>query len=110
VSSTGATALAKRVAQQLEKTMPKLVTSTMTRSLRAGKVFLDWSQNNGSKTTIRAVLACAAGIIRRSRRHAVGKNSTTQAGQSALRRGTGPRRPRRRSARALDADLPARTG
>ncbi|MEB4211899.1 ATP-dependent DNA ligase [Mycobacterium sp. 94-17] len=52
VSSKGATVLAKRVAQQLEKTMPTLVTSTMTRSLRAGKVFLDWSQNNGAKTTI----------------------------------------------------------
>ncbi|MCV7102594.1 ATP-dependent DNA ligase [Mycobacterium palustre] len=52
VSSQGATVLAKRVAQQLEKAMPKLVTSTMTKSLRAGKVFLDWSQNNGSKTTI----------------------------------------------------------
>src|ERR1700739_3111466 len=52
VSSKGATVLAKRVAQQLEKSMPKLVTSTMTKSLRAGKVFLDWSQNNGSKTTI----------------------------------------------------------
>jgi bifunctional non-homologous end joining protein LigD len=52
VSSRGATVLAKRVAQQLEKAMPKLVTSTMTKSLRAGKVFLDWSQNNGSKTTI----------------------------------------------------------
>jgi bifunctional non-homologous end joining protein LigD len=24
----------------------------MTRSLRSGKVFIDWSQNNGSKTTI----------------------------------------------------------
>ena len=52
VSSRGATVLAKRVAQQLEKAMPKLVTSTMTKSLRAGKVFLDWSQNSGSKTTI----------------------------------------------------------
>lgn len=52
VSSKGATVVAKRVAQQLEKTMPKLVTSTMTKSLRAGKIFLDWSQNNGSKTTI----------------------------------------------------------
>ncbi|MGO9250967.1 MAG: ATP-dependent DNA ligase [Mycobacterium sp.] len=52
VSSKGATVLAKRVAQQLEKAMPTLVTSTMTKSLRAGKVFLDWSQNNGSKTTI----------------------------------------------------------
>ncbi len=52
VSSKGATVLAKRVAQQLEKTMPTLVTSTMTKSLRAGKIFLDWSQNNGAKTTI----------------------------------------------------------
>lgn len=52
VSSKGATVLAKRVAQQLEKSMPKLVTATMTKSLRAGKVFLDWSQNSGSKTTI----------------------------------------------------------
>lgn len=52
ITSRGAVVLAKRVAQQLEKSMPKLVTSTMTKSLRAGKVFLDWSQNNGSKTTI----------------------------------------------------------
>ncbi|MGH3556502.1 MAG: ATP-dependent DNA ligase [Mycobacterium sp.] len=52
VSSRGAVALAKRVAQQLEKSMPKLVTSTMTKRLRAGKVFVDWSQNNASKTTI----------------------------------------------------------
>jgi DNA ligase D-like protein (predicted polymerase) len=52
VSSRGAVVLAKRVAQQLEMSMPKLVTSTMTKSLRAGKVFVDWSQNNGSKTTI----------------------------------------------------------
>ena len=52
VSSRGAVVLAKRVAQQLEAAMPKLVTSTMTKSLRAGKIFVDWSQNNGSKTTI----------------------------------------------------------
>lgn len=52
VSSRGAVVVAKRIAQQLEKSMPKLVTATMTKSLRAGKVFLDWSQNNGSKTTI----------------------------------------------------------
>src|SRR3954470_1403503 len=52
VSSRGATVLAKRVAQQLEKAMPKLVTSVMAKSVRAGKVFLDWSQNNGAKTTI----------------------------------------------------------
>ncbi|MFL6085549.1 MAG: ATP-dependent DNA ligase [Mycobacterium sp.] len=52
VSSRGAVVLAKRVAQQLEKAMPKVVTATMTKSLRTGKVFVDWSQNNASKTTI----------------------------------------------------------
>ncbi len=52
ISSRGASLLAKRVAQQLEQTMPKKVTATMTKSLRAGKVFVDWSQNNGNKTTI----------------------------------------------------------
>lgn len=52
VSSRGAVVLAKRVAQQLEKTIPKLVTATMTKSVRAGKVFVDWSQNNPAKTTV----------------------------------------------------------
>ena len=52
ISSRGASVLAKRIAQQLEKTMPKQVTATMTKSLRAGKVFLDWSQNSSAKTTI----------------------------------------------------------
>lgn len=52
ISSAGAVTVARRVAEQLEKSMPDRVTATMTRSLRTGKVFLDWSQNNGSKTTI----------------------------------------------------------
>ena len=52
VTSHGAVTLARRVAQQLEQAAPKLVTSTMTKKLRAGKVFVDWSQNNASKTTI----------------------------------------------------------
>jgi bifunctional non-homologous end joining protein LigD len=52
ISSRGASVLAKRVAQQLEHAMPKQVTATMTKSLRDGKVFLDWSQNNANKTTI----------------------------------------------------------
>jgi bifunctional non-homologous end joining protein LigD len=52
VSSRGAAVLAKRVAQQLERAMPKLLTATMTKSRRVGKVFVDWSQNNASKTTI----------------------------------------------------------
>lgn len=52
VRSQGAVVLAKRVAQQLESSMPQLVTATMTKSLRAGKVFVDWSQNNAAKTTV----------------------------------------------------------
>ncbi|MET0699635.1 MAG: non-homologous end-joining DNA ligase, partial [Mycobacterium sp.] len=52
VSSQGASVLAKRIALQLEKTMPKQVTATMTKSLRDGKIFLDWSQNSAAKTTI----------------------------------------------------------
>jgi bifunctional non-homologous end joining protein LigD len=50
--SEQSTALAKEVAEALEKQHPKLVTATMTKARRAGKVFLDWSQNSGSKTTI----------------------------------------------------------
>jgi bifunctional non-homologous end joining protein LigD len=52
ITSQGAVTLARRVAQQLEQATPKLVTSTMTKKLRAGKVFVDWSQNSASKTTI----------------------------------------------------------
>ncbi|MGB0100746.1 MAG: non-homologous end-joining DNA ligase [Nocardioides sp.] len=46
------TALAKQVAEELQGERPKLVTATMTKARRTGKVFLDWSQNAGSKTTI----------------------------------------------------------
>ena len=52
LGSSSAAVLARRVAAQLEEAMPTLVTATMTRSLRSGKVFLDWSQNNAAKTTI----------------------------------------------------------
>ena len=52
VGSGGAVTLARRVAAQLEQSMPTLVTATMARRMRAGKVFLDWSQNNAAKTTI----------------------------------------------------------
>ena len=46
------TALAREVAEELQAEHPKLVTATMTKAKRPGKVFLDWSQNSGSKTTI----------------------------------------------------------
>jgi bifunctional non-homologous end joining protein LigD len=50
--SDDSTALAKEVAEELQKEHPTLVTATMTKAKRSGKVFLDWSQNAGSKTTI----------------------------------------------------------
>jgi bifunctional non-homologous end joining protein LigD len=44
--------LAKEVAQELTRAHPDLVLWQMTKAKRPGKVFLDWSQNTGSKTTI----------------------------------------------------------
>jgi len=52
LNSEETTGLAKEVAEELQKEHPKLVTATMTKARRSGKVFLDWSQNAGSKTTI----------------------------------------------------------
>ena len=52
LDSDGTTALAKEVAEALQKEHPDLVTSVMTKAKRPGKVFLDWSQNSGSKTTV----------------------------------------------------------
>jgi bifunctional non-homologous end joining protein LigD len=43
---------AQAVAQLLERETPDEVTSKMTKKLRKGKVFVDWSQNTESKTTI----------------------------------------------------------
>jgi bifunctional non-homologous end joining protein LigD len=48
----GTTALAKEVAEHLQAAHPRQVTATMTKARRTGKVFLDWSQNAGSKTTL----------------------------------------------------------
>lgn len=50
--STQASAYAKRLAEQLEAALPDLCLSSMDKSARAGKVFIDWSQNNAAKTTI----------------------------------------------------------
>ncbi len=43
--------LAKQIAELLEGRMPQLVVSRMTKRLRPGKVFVDWSQNDDHKTT-----------------------------------------------------------
>jgi bifunctional non-homologous end joining protein LigD len=43
---------AKAMAQRLEAAHPGRITSVMAKKARPGKVFIDWSQNNPSKTTI----------------------------------------------------------
>jgi bifunctional non-homologous end joining protein LigD len=43
---------AHAAAKALESHQPDLIVSRMTKSLRTGKVFVDWSQNTRSKTTI----------------------------------------------------------
>lgn len=43
---------AKELAQQLTRELPDLVVWKMTKSMRPGKVLLDWSQNTAAKTTI----------------------------------------------------------
>ncbi len=43
---------ARDIARLLERAQPGLVVSRMTRALRAGKVLIDWSQNDEHKTTV----------------------------------------------------------
>ncbi len=43
---------ARQLAEGLAKDHPKLVVAVMTKSRRPGRIFLDWSQNSASKTTI----------------------------------------------------------
>jgi bifunctional non-homologous end joining protein LigD len=47
-----ASEMALGFAQRIERELPRLVVSRMTKSARSGKVLIDWSQNNGSKTTV----------------------------------------------------------
>jgi bifunctional non-homologous end joining protein LigD len=59
-SSDQASAYAKQVAADLEDALPELVTAKMTKRLRPGKVFFDWSQNVAAKTTVSAYSLRAA--------------------------------------------------
>jgi bifunctional non-homologous end joining protein LigD len=43
---------AHAIAEHLEAERPDLIVSRMTKSLRPGKIFVDWSQNNPAKTTV----------------------------------------------------------
>jgi len=44
--------LSRALAEHLERAHPALVTFNMSKALRIGKVFVDWSQNDEHKTTI----------------------------------------------------------
>lgn len=46
------TNVAKTLAQHLQRAHPDRITATMAKAERTGRVFIDWSQNNGKKTTI----------------------------------------------------------
>ena len=51
-SSEQTRAYALSLASRLGKERPDVVVSDMTKSLRRGKVFIDWSQNAAAKTTV----------------------------------------------------------
>ena len=40
------------LAEELEHSDPELAVSRMAKALRVGRVFIDWSQNSGAKTTV----------------------------------------------------------
>jgi bifunctional non-homologous end joining protein LigD len=52
VSPRETSTYARQTAQRLEEALPDLVVASMDKKVRTGKVFIDWSQNNGAKTTI----------------------------------------------------------
>ncbi len=51
-SAKDVSAYAKVVAEELAGRYPRLVTAKMAKNLRPGKVFIDWSQNSATKTTV----------------------------------------------------------
>jgi bifunctional non-homologous end joining protein LigD len=48
----GSKALSHALARHLEAQHPKLIVSSQKKELRAGKVLIDWSQNDENKTTV----------------------------------------------------------
>lgn len=51
-TSDQASEITKELAQSLEEDHPDAVVSQMKKSVRGGKVFVDWSQNTAAKTTV----------------------------------------------------------
>ena len=73
---------ARAVAEWMERRRPKQVVSNMTKSLRVGKVLVDWSQNDEHKTTV-----CVYSLRARER-PTVSTPVTWEEVEAADRRGT----------------------
>jgi bifunctional non-homologous end joining protein LigD len=87
-------AFAKAVAEMCEREAPELVVSKMTKSIRPGKVLIDWSQNNQVKTTV-----CAYSL--RAREHPTVSTPATWREVSACERSGDPGSLRFTSAQVL---------
>ena len=98
VSSRGAVVLAKRVAQQLEQAMPKLVTSTMTKKPAGRQGVPGLEPEQRFEDHHRAVFASRPRTSDGRRAAHMGRDRRSEAEASALRRGVGSRRGERRSA------------
>ena len=61
----------------------------MKRSLRTGKVFIDWSQNNGAKTTVVALLAARPAATHRGGAPHLGRAGGSGPRPARVRRGAG---------------------
>ena len=73
---------ANAVAKALESAEPDLVTSQMKKALRPGKVFVDWSQNSSTKTTV-AVYSLRAKSPRPPRLRCAGTRSRQRRSQAS---------------------------
>ena len=97
-SSDQVTEVAHELARALEADHPDLVVSDMKKTLRTGKVLVDWSQNRAAKTTL--VPYSLRGTLAAGGRGAPHVGGARRAGPRAAvaRRGARPAAPRRRSA------------
>jgi bifunctional non-homologous end joining protein LigD len=98
------------IARQLEREQPNLVVSEMAKSLRAGKVFIDWSQNVYYKTTV-----CVYSLRAKSDRPYISLPFTWKELRAALKMGDSeklylsPERAPKRLARVGDLFAPVLT-
>ena len=56
-------AFARLVAEEMARAYPKLVVAKMSKALRVGKVFIDWSQNADYKTNVAVYSLRATGLV-----------------------------------------------